>query len=288
MYDTTSQYCQPYGDGDYYVTFQFSNTEYGPILTLRGYPYVPWQFATKDISTETARRLADLYGPPRIPELDFYRPVRCKGFSATFMRIAYREQTEKTEREADVRWHRLKEQRSLEQITAWLEAGGDVNTLAINIYGSSTRESLISICSRFNLADIVRALIDRGADPHAGDLSALNLTNSSVCVHLLVEHGADVNRRVYHGNTEFMSAVERILLYRIKLYLDHGADVNARNDEGMTALDIVDGYQMGYLGCLNERERIEAEREWHDDTREIAELLIAAGAKRGSELDADV
>ncbi|MGI4792207.1 MAG: ankyrin repeat domain-containing protein [Janthinobacterium lividum] len=93
--------------------------------------------------------------------------------------------------------------------------------------------------------DIIRLLIDRGADVKMSDIqggTAL-LYAAYGCdaktLQLLLRHGADVNARTSDGNTILMRAgsppwPDRVT--KVKLLLAWGADINAKNAKGDTAL----------------------------------------------------
>ena len=123
--------------------------------------------------------------------------------------------------------------------------------------------------------DLVKMLLDRGADPNArtkdvypirrfitplGDLSWVDFTGQTpflraalagdlTLMHLLLDRGADPNIPTFAGTTALMAAAgvnwmegqtftesKEALLEAVKLCLDKGADVNAKNSMGVTAV----------------------------------------------------
>jgi len=99
-------------------------------------------------------------------------------------------------------------------------------------------------------ADVVRALLDKGADVNAKRrdgwtalMIAANNGHADV-VHALLDKGADVNAKDNDGVTALMAAAGNNLNYNgswnghvdvIRALLDKGADVNAKMSDGWTA-----------------------------------------------------
>jgi ankyrin repeat protein len=98
----------------------------------------------------------------------------------------------------------------------------------------------------FGHEDVVRALLERGADVNVASKNAFRVAplHSSVArrsapiSRLLVENGADVNARQQGGYTPLHEAAQNGDDEIVDLLLEHGADVSVRTEEGKTALDL--------------------------------------------------
>lgn len=92
-------------------------------------------------------------------------------------------------------------------------------------------------------ANIVRMLLEAGADPNAICLNGLfplyiaAEIGSLPVVRLLVEHGADVNKVTPKGCTSILNAAEEGKVDVVRYLLDHGADPYIRSNAGMNAID---------------------------------------------------
>ena len=153
-----------------------------------------------------------------------------------------------------------------------LEHNADVNTRRNN------RQTPLHIASYFGIVEMVRLLLDRGADPEAdadGDMGSKPLhfvshgkyRSKEDGVHvaqLLLERGADVNTRrndhatplhvaSYFGNVEI-----------VRLLLDHGADPGANADGGMRSKPLHS------VSCGEYRSQ--------EDGVRVAQLLLERGA----------
>ncbi|KAG6599729.1 Serine/threonine protein kinase [Phytophthora cinnamomi] len=104
-------------------------------------------------------------------------------------------------------------------------------------------KTLLMIAAQCSQMDVVRFLVDRGADLNAVD----NLNNSTPLlyaaegghldvVQFLIQRGADVNIGNKEGVTSLLFAVRRGMLPMIRLLIEAGADVNIGNKEGDTPL----------------------------------------------------
>ena len=189
---------------------------------------------------------------------------------------------------------------------ALLEAGADVN--AADFWGRTPIWAAVEIrnrdYSRSNehgidraaALDMVKALLDRGADPNPrtkeippirrwvtslGDLTWVNFTGQTpfiraalsgdiTVMRLLLEKGADPNITTFGGTTALMAASgvnwavqqsftesNASLMQAVLLCLEKGNDVNAKNETGVTAV----------MGAANR------------GSDDILEVLIKAGAR---------
>lgn len=113
----------------------------------------------------------------------------------------------------------------------------------INTDVSSGRNDM-EIAAKTNNVDIVRLMLDHGANP---DSNRYQLDSTALCIAckngniemavLLIERGADVkygNKK--HCGTPLHGACDAGDMELVKLLLDHGADVNAETYHGKTPL----------------------------------------------------
>jgi len=120
--------------------------------------------------------------------------------------------------------------------------------------------------------EVVRELLSRGADPNARNVYAFTPLHvvakgwgNVPCAALLLEAKADPDVRESNaGMTPLHWAAAKANVELVKLLLDHGADVSIRNDEGRTALEIVE---------INQAHSASAEK------RTVLRLLKEAEAK---------
>ena len=96
-------------------------------------------------------------------------------------------------------------------------------------------------------APLVRAMLARGADCRATDVSHQTAFNDAVfyeyrnTARLLLEYGANINQRDTSGRTPLMLAVANKDTATTRLLLAHGANVSLADTSGTTALDIAVG-----------------------------------------------
>ena len=93
-----------------------------------------------------------------------------------------------------------------------------------------------------NLREVVRMLLDAGADPNISDNGGMtplivNARNLEIA-QMLIAHGADVNARANDGFTPLLNAGTAEVA---RLLLEHGADPFAKTKHGETALDLAKG-----------------------------------------------
>jgi ankyrin repeat protein len=102
-------------------------------------------------------------------------------------------------------------------------------------------ESIGPILFQTNNFDVLRALVNLGADVHATDKWKRSLlhffggTNVEVTKYLL-NHGLNVNARDNRGRTALLSAANSMDTTVAALLLERGADIHALDDDGNSAL----------------------------------------------------
>ena len=98
--------------------------------------------------------------------------------------------------------------------------------------------------------DIVRLLIDNGADVDAKDdngktaLILATMGGRTDMVDLLIKADADMDAKSNYGNTAMMMACDRGDTDIVRLLIDNGADMDAKDNHGYTAMMIA--IEMGY------------------------------------------
>jgi ankyrin repeat protein len=136
--------------------------------------------------------------------------------------------------------------------------------------------------------EVVRALLDAGADPNTGEIALpLQLAasrNNLELTRLLIARGADVNRRTAGGRTALMSAIGWDNAELVEMLLDAGADPDLADNRGMTALSEAvargDRAAQTLLHAVTTNET--AERPWRsEDSTESRVERMAKGAEAG-------
>jgi ankyrin repeat protein len=155
-------------------------------------------------------------------------------------------------------------------VRALLEAGADSNRPDIWGYpplariasrtpaDAETFELVLKHGAHIGQPVSCRDCMDRGK-------TVLHLVKEPTLARIAIERGADPNARTESGYTPLMSVPSPEIA---KLLLDHGADPNVANGGGWTAL----------MYALQNYEAF-ASGEFRQRRREIAELLVAAGAR---------
>lgn len=112
----------------------------------------------------------------------------------------------------------------------------------VNVRWSHLKTPLVCTAAEFDRAEILRALVERGADIGAGDTStftALHMaaaTNRVGAIDVLVKAGASIEARVAAGHTPLCLAVSAFQRQAVLALKHHGADVNAVSDSDQTPL----------------------------------------------------
>mmetsp|Transcript_4211 Transcript_4211/g.14126 ORF Transcript_4211/g.14126 Transcript_4211/m.14126 type:complete len:222 (-) Transcript_4211:14-679(-) len=115
---------------------------------------------------------------------------------------------------------------------------------------------MLVVAARFKHYEIMRLLLERGADPNLPDCeylcnTPLMLAGDERAIDLLVAYGADVNYASRTnvefedglGKTALMSQAEMHRLGCVRALLRHGASLSLRADNGRTALETVQRVQ---------------------------------------------
>lgn len=118
-------------------------------------------------------------------------------------------------------------------------------------------ESLLMICARAGHEDMVRILIEKGAEVNAKSDKGHNaMSFASRYGHLgvvqyLLNHGAEVNITNNNGWTPLLKAARGGHLAVVDYLLAHDADIRSRNSAGLDALALARRYKhkkvVGYL-----------------------------------------
>ncbi len=111
--------------------------------------------------------------------------------------------------------------------------------------GADPNDGEIQFMARDGREDQVKLLLDLGADPDAGasvngltPLMAASMKGHVAVMELLIQRGADVNIRAMFGQTALHIAAEFGTPETVKVLLAHGADPHVADKNGLTALEI--------------------------------------------------
>ena len=140
-----------------------------------------------------------------------------------------------------------------------------------------------------DIPDLVRLLLDRGADVNAQDQTQVTSLFLAAERHMddiariLLEHGADPNVKNIRGKTPLHSLLERYfhdydnvddVLVVERLLLERGADVNAQDEDNITPLYLAHRYRRFEIA------QIILDRSWHAETvRQTVELHVTFKGK---------
>jgi ankyrin repeat protein len=102
---------------------------------------------------------------------------------------------------------------------------------------------ILYIATMYDQENIVRLLLDRGADPNiqttGGETPIFAIDDPNI-LDMLIRYGADVNRKNSAGDTMLSYLADSIeheyAIPVIKLLVSRGADVNTKDNEGKTPL----------------------------------------------------
>ena len=154
-------------------------------------------------------------------------------------------------------------------------------------------ETMLIIAIFGNHYDIVRFLLERGADPNMSDNERLDsrplmVAQDERAIDLLVAYGADVNyasrtnvESEVDRRTALMSQAEVNRLGCVRALLRHGASFSLRDDKGLTALETVQRHQLYdlrmreiYQDVVDLLTAVEASGSWTRYVREpVVQLL---------------
>lgn len=121
------------------------------------------------------------------------------------------------------------------QVRMFLERGADPNGNRGFIIYTAARG-----CGNRDNVSVIRMLLDRGADPNKWPWRPALMAAAGRCgpdaVQVLLQHGAEVNRKDWDGVTALMAAANGGRIENVRLLLAAGAKVNMRDVGGFTAL----------------------------------------------------
>ena len=141
--------------------------------------------------------------------------------------------------------------------------------------------------SKGNLVDVVIDNLYKDEDAYLHFASQYNRINM---VKLLLDKGADVNKKTEYGKTPLHYACIGDNLDMAKFLIDNGADVNAKDDNGETSLHIISkqyGSNTELIKLLidngadiNSRDNKNRTPLYYAKNKEVRDLLRSKGAKR--------
>lgn len=127
-------------------------------------------------------------------------------------------------------------------VNAILRVAGTSVKRLVNLKNDNDNETALMVAAYYGYVEIVRMLIQAGADVNARDNKETVLhyaiVNGSVdVIKLLIQHGARVNAPDRDGLTVLMIASGQGRFPNVvKLLLQYGADIRVRDKQGKTAL----------------------------------------------------
>ena len=122
------------------------------------------------------------------------------------------------------------------KVASLLISSLNIDLEAMNLAG----ENALMLASISGQEDIVRQLIDRGADINKPGWTALHYAASGghdAIVRLLLVHHAYVDAESPNGSTPLMLAARYGSTASVKLLLQEGAQADQKNQQGLNALD---------------------------------------------------
>ena len=129
----------------------------------------------------------------------------------------------------------------LEKVIGLLHAGADVES------GDGVGDTPLSVASAAGHAEVVKALIEHGANVNAAEesefytaLMAASVNGHVEIVRLLLNHGAEVDAEDDYNATALTRAAEHGYADVVRLLLEHGADAGIREERDMTALELAE------------------------------------------------
>lgn len=142
------------------------------------------------------------------------------------------------------RFLKAAEDGDLKKIKSMLNKEINIKTLIKSV--DKENNTALILASKFGYNEIVKILIENGADINAKDNegttalmnAAMDIdyyTNDEIC-KLLIENGADINAKDLQGNNALIYASIFEHFDIIKLLIESGAEINAKNNDGYTAL----------------------------------------------------
>ena len=157
-----------------------------------------------------------------------------------------------------------------------LDNGADIDTLDYNDE-TALHDAIIN-----EFTDIVDLLLDAGADPnltnHEGETPlymAIEANNVAI-VRALLEHDADPNEETLNGNTLLHMAIDLPSLDIVRVLLDNGADPELENQNNETALEIAQKMRNEAMD--------DQDNELVDTMDKIIELLKNASSESGTHI----
>jgi len=141
-----------------------------------------------------------------------------------------------------------------------LKSVHDVNAPAPGGPSDNRNPTLLILAVESGKLDLVRVLIEHGANPNYNPPENLNALAQSTWLrnpdifYYLMQHGGNVNLKDFRGNPLTFEAATQFHWDEMWYLLDHGADINAKGLEGETLLiSLADTNQFEQIARLIER-----------------------------------